>query len=166
MENQLQLECVSLRQNGPLDEDQIQEISNGLWEKFYLYCMQYRFESSRPIGLFICEKEQKNTSFFNAGIIREKYVSFFRICDGVEVAFFAPIIYDRLWPIENVLKDEHEMMLLVTFLSEVEQALTMDQKDKLDSFIHQRQGWENNDNNLSLIGAAQHQLLVLVINIF
>uniref|UniRef100_A0A8W7PAF6 Uncharacterized protein n=1 Tax=Anopheles coluzzii TaxID=1518534 RepID=A0A8W7PAF6_ANOCL len=161
MENQLQLECVSLRQNGPLDEDQIQEISNGLWEKFYLYCMQYRFESSRPIGLFICEKEQKNTSFFNAGIIREKYVSFFRICDGVEVAFFAPIIYDRLWPIENVLKDEHEMMLLVTFLSEVEQALTMDQKDKLDSFIHQRQGWENNDNNLSLIGAAQHQLLVL-----
>uniref|UniRef100_A0A182HYW7 Nuclear pore complex protein Nup160 n=1 Tax=Anopheles arabiensis TaxID=7173 RepID=A0A182HYW7_ANOAR len=112
MENQLQLECVSLRQNGPLDEDQIQEISNGLWEKFYLYCMQYRFESSRPIGLFICEKEQKNTSFFNAGIIREKYVSFFRICDGVEFAFFAPIIYDRLWPIENVHKDEHEMMLL------------------------------------------------------
>uniref|UniRef100_A0A182JR25 Uncharacterized protein n=1 Tax=Anopheles christyi TaxID=43041 RepID=A0A182JR25_9DIPT len=160
IESQLKQECVTMRQNNSLDEDQIQEISNGLWEKFYLYCVQYRYESSRPIGLFICEEEHNNTSFFTAGIVRKTYVSIFRICDDLEVAFFAPICNNRCFSYEHHLKEQQEMITLVAFLSEMEQTLTVEQKHQLDSFIYQRQENEKNDINLSSVGATQNQLLV------
>ncbi|XP_053658862.1 nuclear pore complex protein Nup160 homolog [Anopheles marshallii] len=163
IESQLQQECATMRQNGPLDNDQIQEISNGLWEKFYLYCVQYRFESSRPIGLFICEEVHEEKLFYTAGIIRKTYVSFFRACDDLEVAFFSPLCNSHFStgsPIENVLKENREMMVLVTFLAEIERTLTAEQKLKLDSFIHQRRESQSNENYVSLIEATQNQLLV------
>uniref|UniRef100_A0A182PVN3 Uncharacterized protein n=1 Tax=Anopheles epiroticus TaxID=199890 RepID=A0A182PVN3_9DIPT len=160
IESQLQQECATMRQDGPMDEDQLQELSNGLWEKFYLYCIQYRYESARPIGLFLCEEEQEDTSYFMAGIIRKKFVSFFRICDELEEAFFGPNCYDKYLTNENCSKEEKEMMLLITFLSEVEQALSVEQKAQLDNFIHQRGEIEKSDMNSSLIGAVQNQFLV------
>lgn len=165
IESQLQQECTTMRQNGPLDNDQIQEISNGLWEKFYLYCVQYRYESSRPIGLFICEEMHKQTSHHTVGIVRKKNVSFFRVCDDLEVAFNSPICYDQYAPNVVLLKDgtlreNQEMMVLVTFLGEIEQTLTAEQRHKLDSFLHQRRESESSDIYLSFIGATQNQLLV------
>uniref|UniRef100_A0A182W7Z2 Uncharacterized protein n=1 Tax=Anopheles minimus TaxID=112268 RepID=A0A182W7Z2_9DIPT len=163
IESQLQQDCATIRHNGPLDNDQIQEISNGLWEKFYLYCVQYRFESSRPIGLFICEKMHKGTSVYTTGIIRKKYISFFRICDELEVAFYSPLCYDQFSsgsPNDSCVMENLETMVLVTFLSKIEQTLSVEQKHKLDSFIHQQRGSESSENYTSFIGATQNQLLV------
>ncbi|XP_035920062.1 nuclear pore complex protein Nup160 homolog [Anopheles stephensi] len=165
IESQLQQECTTMRQNGPLDNDQIQEISNGLWEKLYLYCVQYRYESSRPIGLFICEGMHRQTSHYTFGIIRKKNVSFFRVCDELEVAFNSPTCYDQYAPNVALLKNgapraNQDMMVLVTFLGEIEQTLTAEQRHKLDSFLHQRREGEASDIYLSFIGATQNQLLV------
>ncbi|XP_049290582.1 nuclear pore complex protein Nup160 homolog isoform X1 [Anopheles funestus] len=167
IESQLQQECATMRQNGPLDNDQIQEISNGLWEKFYLYCIQYRFESSRPIGLFICEGVHNEKSLYPCvkftGIIRKKYVSFFRVCDDLEAAFYFPLCYDNFSPgssNDSSLKENPEMTILVAFLSEIEQTLTAEQKHKLDSFIHQRRENESSEMYISFIEATQNKLLI------
>ncbi|XP_050071805.1 nuclear pore complex protein Nup160 homolog [Anopheles maculipalpis] len=167
IESQLQQECTTMRQNGPMDNDQIQEISNGLWEKFYLYCVQYRYESSRPIGLFICEEISSNhqTSHHTVGVVKKKNISFFRVCDDLEVAFYSPNCYDQYTPNVVMLKDGvsreiQEMMVLVTFLGEIEQTLTAEQRHKLDSFLHQRRESESSDVYLTFIGATQSQLLV------
>uniref|UniRef100_A0A182SBB6 Uncharacterized protein n=1 Tax=Anopheles maculatus TaxID=74869 RepID=A0A182SBB6_9DIPT len=171
IESQLQQECTTMRQNGPLDNEQIQEISNGLWEKLYLYCVQYRYESSRPIGLFVCEgMTHKRTSHCTVGIIRKKNVSFFRVCDDLEVAFNSPTSYDHYAPKkiallkDGTLKHYQEMMMLVTFLGEVEQTLTIEQRHRLDSFLHQRRESESSDIYSSFIGATQNQLLVHIIS--
>uniref|UniRef100_A0A182N8D6 Uncharacterized protein n=1 Tax=Anopheles dirus TaxID=7168 RepID=A0A182N8D6_9DIPT len=161
MESQLQQECASLRQNGLLDEEQIQEMSNRLWEKFYLYCIQYRYESSRPIGLFILHEHCNEATHFVAGVVHKKYVSFFRVCDDIEDAFYAPISQDLFVSDEifqDTMKNNRETMQLITFLGQIERTLTDEQKHELDSLIHQQQ--ESKDNNLSFAGAVQNQLIV------
>ncbi|XP_049540896.1 nuclear pore complex protein Nup160 homolog isoform X1 [Anopheles darlingi] len=170
IESQLQQERSNIRQNTPLDDEQLLELSNGLWEKFYLYCTQYSYESSRPVGLFLLEEapadiEELSTAI-TVGIVRKKYISFFRPCDPLEVAYYTP-------PLAEV--DDYdagvvgsgatellsgEVVLLINFLREMDQTFSPEQKHELDSYIHQRRGNKGGGDDLSAIGAAQNQELI------
>ncbi|XP_058065658.1 nuclear pore complex protein Nup160 homolog [Anopheles bellator] len=165
IESELQQERITIRQNSPMDDDQLLELSNGLWEKFYRYCTQYSYDSSRPVGLFLLEEPSivagMPSASITAGMVRKKYVSFFRPCDRLEVAFYTP---QTGRTVEQLAEESDyitgEVVLLVNFLREMDQALTTDQKHEFDGYVHQRRGNETGGDDLSPIGAAQNQHII------
>lgn len=66
-----------------ISDEEFIELSSNLWEKFYMCCSQYNFEACQPIGVLILDRMDAFC------LIRKKFISFFRPCDELEVAFLS-----------------------------------------------------------------------------
>uniref|UniRef100_A0A182IZW8 Nuclear pore complex protein Nup160 n=1 Tax=Anopheles atroparvus TaxID=41427 RepID=A0A182IZW8_ANOAO len=129
---QLRKEQAIMERNGACDNEQLLELSNQLWEKFYRYCVQHSNKSSRPIGLFLCEEMVNETQHLTVGLVRKQFVSFFRTCDRLEAAYYSeePQAVDETTDATS---------LLVKYLKVTEESLTQEQKQELDNFVYQQQ---------------------------
>ncbi|XP_058120715.1 nuclear pore complex protein Nup160 homolog [Anopheles ziemanni] len=132
IKRQLRKEQVAMERNGPCDEEKLLETSNQLWEKFYRYCVQYSEESSRPIGLFLCEEMGGEATSFAVGLVRKHVVSFIRSCDHLEAAFYST-------EPQAVAETYDGTNLLISSLKTLEQTLSQDEKLELGNFLQQQQ---------------------------
>ncbi|XP_053680433.1 nuclear pore complex protein Nup160 homolog [Anopheles nili] len=163
IENQMHQQSAAIRGKDLLEDEHLLEISNELWEKFYLYCVQYRYELSKPVGLFLVERQCNEKSYFTVGIVRKKYISFFRTCDHLEACFFAHMCHDydansHYCASDNDLfAENYELMLLVIFLGELEKNLSFEQKHDIDAYIRQRCENDKKEHTSLFIEAIQNQ---------